>query len=72
LQNTDCSSNACDGSFFTCVANQCSDHKRDGVETDVDCGGSNSCARCNVGLACLVNSDCNPGHTCNAGSKLCQ
>ena len=69
--NTDCTSNACDGQTFTCDANQCFDNKKDGSETDVDCGGNNSCARCNVGLACLVSSDCAIGHICNP-QNVCQ
>jgi hypothetical protein len=70
--DNDCSSNACDAISFTCVSNQCSDHQKDGTETDIDCGGSNSCARCSVGQACLISSDCSIGHTCNVSSKLCQ
>jgi hypothetical protein len=65
--NTDCSSNACDAASFTCVNSQCSDHKQDGTETDIDCGGSNSCNRCNVGQMCQVSNDCNPGHVCSSG-----
>jgi hypothetical protein len=68
--NSDCQSNACDGLSFTCASSQCTDHKKDGVETDIDCGGSNSCARCVVGQACLVSNDCQPGHFCSAG--VCQ
>ena len=68
---TDCSSNACDAQSFTCVSSQCFDHQKDGTETDVDCGGANSCNRCNVGQACLVNTDCGAGHICSA-SHVCQ
>jgi hypothetical protein len=69
--NSDCTSNACDGNFFTCATSQCFDHKKDGVETDVDCGGSSACARCVVGQACLVSSDCQLGLSCSI-SHVCQ
>lgn len=69
--DADCASNACDGISNTCVASQCSDHRKDGVETDVDCGGADSCSRCSVGQKCLVNGDCAVGHTCNPGGHTC-
>jgi len=34
----------------------CSDGKKDGDETAVDCGGS--CSKCNDGQACVLESDC--------------
>ncbi|HEY2368548.1 MAG TPA: hypothetical protein VGH87_19260, partial [Polyangiaceae bacterium] len=34
----------------------CGNAKKDGDETDVDCGGS--CASCNDGQACVLESDC--------------
>jgi hypothetical protein len=71
-QDTDCSSQACDGVSLKCVANPCSDHRQDGRETDVDCGGVNSCVRCRPGLKCTGNSDCQGGHTCSTdGSQVC-
>jgi len=70
IANTDCTSNACDGITFTCDTNQCFDHKKDGAETDVDCGGG-TCSACAVGLRCSTSLDCQPGHFCNA-SKVCQ
>jgi hypothetical protein len=45
---------ACSSS--TCVAATCADKKKDGTETDVDCGGS--CAKCGLGKACVGASDC--------------
>ena len=66
--DSDCSSNACDGVSFLCVNNQCIDHRLDGVETDVDCGGANLCARCAVGKKCIASSDCQTGHTCSSGA----
>jgi len=47
----------------------CVDHLKDGVETDVDCGGSGSCDRCGNGKACVTGTDCMAG-ACSAG--LCQ
>ncbi|MFT3842091.1 MAG: hypothetical protein QM723_34185 [Myxococcaceae bacterium] len=37
----------------------CSDHQRDGDESDVDCGGS--CAGCAFGLSCTGAGDCASG-----------
>ena len=58
----DCTSQACDALPLTCVADRCFDHRLDGVETDVDCGGSVCAARCATGKSCLVSSDCMSGH----------
>jgi hypothetical protein len=71
--DADCASNACDAISLTCVASQCSDHRQDGSETDVDCGGANlACARCTSGQKCLVNGDCAAGHTCSVSSpRVC-
>jgi len=69
--DSDCSSNACDAVMLRCDANQCFDHQKDGLETDVDCGGG-TCSACLVGQKCLTNSDCQPGHICNASTKVCQ
>src|SRR5581483_12242682 len=55
--DVDCTSNACDGISLLCVSNPCSDHRQDGLETDIDCGGG-TCSTCVVGKKCLVNSDC--------------
>jgi hypothetical protein len=72
LGDTDCvSPSACDANSLTCVGNQCADHRKDGNETDVDCGGTDACARCPTGKACMVNSDCQSGHTCNGVTHTC-
>jgi hypothetical protein len=42
----------------------CSDGRKNGSETDVDCGGS--CAPCSVGQACGAAGDCTAG-VCQAG-----
>jgi hypothetical protein len=64
LGDNDCSSNACDAISLTCVSNQCADHRLDGNESDVDCGGF-TCPACAVGKMCNRNSDCQFGHTCS-------
>lgn len=69
--DTDCGSDACDAISLTCIGNQCADNRKDGVETDIDCGGPNSCSRCSVGKQCFVDGDCVAGHICN-GAKVCQ
>jgi hypothetical protein len=43
----------------------CRDRKRNGRETDVDCGGG-KCPRCAVGKSCLIDNDCVSG-TCAGG-----
>ena len=69
----DCAAQACDAGSLTCVANQCSDHRLDGVETDVDCGGANACPRCAAGKKCITTSDCATGLSCPGGNPhLCQ
>lgn len=35
----------------------CEDDRRNGTETDIDCGGT-ACKRCVIGDACLTDSDC--------------
>jgi hypothetical protein len=67
--DTDCTSNACDALSLTCVASQCADQRKDGNETDVDCGGG-TCPTCNVGQMCQVNSDC-ATNVCDSVTKVC-
>jgi hypothetical protein len=57
LADTDCKSDACDGLFFRCVATQCADHRQDGMESDVDCGGP-VCGVCASGKKCNNDFDC--------------
>jgi hypothetical protein len=49
-----------------CARATCTDGIKDGNETDVDCGGVD-CVPCATGKACLVNSDCIQGESCQAG-----
>jgi hypothetical protein len=63
--DTDCTSGVCDGLSLVCITDPCADHREDGQETDVDCGGP-SCARCAFGRLCHVGSDCVSGR-CSMG-----
>jgi len=70
---TGCDQCACDVQTSTCVHNHCADHKLDGDETGLDCGGA-TCAKCTVGVTCKVDSDCDWGgcdslsHTCTSST----
>jgi hypothetical protein len=70
-QQSDCASGFCDAVALRCVSNHCEDHRQDGDETDVDCGGP-VCASCQVGQKCISSADCQSGHFCNGSTKLCQ
>jgi hypothetical protein len=79
----DCASDVCSldqtcaggGSCGVCVAPSCTDGKKNGLETAVDCGGG-TCGGCAPGKACVANTDCNSG-VCSstvsnkAGSGTC-
>ena len=62
-QDTDCVSDACDAVSHACISDQCADHRRDGLETDVDCGGPD-CNPCTISQRCNSNRDCQAGHIC--------
>lgn len=47
----------------------CKTKAKDGTETDVDCGGSNDCPRCELGQVCESETDCAGGAKCT--NKLC-
>jgi Cys-rich repeat protein len=55
-----------DGDNAKCVG-QCEDGKKDGLETDVDCGGA--CQRCAAGKACVLPTDCS---SAKCTSSKCQ
>jgi hypothetical protein len=65
LWDSDCTTGACDAVSRTCVTDPCFDHRMDGTETDVDCGGSVCAARCAVDRWCMTSSDCMSGRTCS-------
>lgn len=66
---------ACGSPPMTPNMDTCSDGKKGATETDVDCGGSSTCARCAVGKACTANSDCQNNQctsgTCAASTPTC-
>jgi len=70
LINADCTSGKCDSTLHQCGGNHCLDRRLDVDETDVDCGGLNSCSRCTPGRHCTSNADCAAGQPCNA-SHVC-
>jgi len=55
--NTDCGSMVCDPLTNKCAPIDCGDKVKNGVETDIDCGGI-TCPRCPTGKACKVSTDC--------------
>jgi plastocyanin len=67
IAGADCESNACDDG--TCVPPGCFNTVVDGLETDIDCGGT-ECAQCSPGKDCDAGSDCLSsvctGQTCQA------
>jgi hypothetical protein len=66
FQDSDCESNFCDafGSGDpVCRTPTCDDLVRNGLETDLDCGGP-ECPPCEDGSECLVDDDCESG-VCN-------
>jgi hypothetical protein len=65
----DCVSSACDSVSLTCVASQCNDHRVDGAETDVDCGGP-ACPVCATGKVCKVDNDCST-FACDVFNHVC-
>jgi hypothetical protein len=66
---SDCTSTLCNASTHTCVASQCEDGMRDGMETDVDCGGP-VCSPCSLSKTCKTGTDCVSG-VCNVPQQIC-
>lgn len=57
-----------------CKAPTCMDGKKNGKETDVDCGGP-TCMKCGLGNACAAQGDCGVGNCINnvcAYAKSCK
>jgi hypothetical protein len=71
IGDRDCASQACDAISHVCLADPCADHRQDGMESDVDCGGDN-CPRCKLGQMCNINIDCQPGLACSAAHTCIQ
>jgi hypothetical protein len=67
LSGADCTSGVC--SLGACQAPSCGDHLKNGLETDVDCGGG--CVPCAKGQACAVAADCQTGLCSRAVCEPC-
>jgi len=66
----DCSTGLCDSNAGICLAKAtCSDKKKNGSETDVDCGGSCK-AKCADGKHCNAGSDC-ASASCGGKPGIC-
>ncbi len=63
----DCQSAVCDPTAGTCAPASCTDHVKNGAETDFDCGGG-TCPVCATGQGCASASDCVSGHACTSGT----
>lgn len=58
----DCATGLC-SSAKTCDATPtCNDGKRNGMETDTDCGGGDKCPACGNASLCAAAKDCTSGH----------
>jgi hypothetical protein len=64
LSATDCTSGSCANHVCGPPPVQCTDGKKDGNESDVDCGGD-TCVPCANGKMCLLPSDCASGSCAN-------
>lgn len=47
----------------------CHNGVRDGSESDIDCGGTSTCSRCEGGWFCSSHSDCASGYECGIGNS---
>jgi hypothetical protein len=64
----DCASGYCTPAL-TCATPTCLDSWKNGLETDVNCGGP-TCGDCADGKGCAVNGDCLSGF-CNPSTLVC-
>jgi hypothetical protein len=70
----DCASLVCfPATGGTCLAPTCSDGRKNGTETDIDCGGG-MCLPCGSTLGCLAPTDCLSGvcKPSGMGGDVCQ
>lgn len=71
LADTDCQSGLCNiqqgSQVGRCTASNCTDTARNGLETDVDCGGP-ACPACTTNKACLSPADC---ESLNCVNQIC-
>jgi hypothetical protein len=63
LDSSQCGSGVCVKN--TCASPECSDGVKNGLETDIDCGGF-QCPLCPPGLSCVGNPDCK-SQVCEGG-----
>ena len=66
--NNDCASSICSKEVCVVSSSSCSNNKKDGGETDVDCGGTcadSSNFKCATGKKCVENSDCAANLVCD-------
>jgi len=63
VSNYDCVSAFCDPVTNKCLEPLCDDGIKNGVETDVDCGGE--CDGCSLGKSCISDTDCQSGNCYN-------
>lgn len=56
VSDTDCTAQKCVVELGECFPYSCFDNMKNGIETDVDCGGM--CPPCGSGKACAINLDC--------------
>lgn len=68
-QPADCATNNCDLQQLRCVPAECQNSTQNGVETDVDCGGT-ECAPCAPTKRCLLARDC-ASSVCDALTARC-
>ncbi|MBI3178717.1 MAG: DUF1566 domain-containing protein, partial [Deltaproteobacteria bacterium] len=72
LAEADCATGFCSatgGKAGTCQATACTDNKKNGGETDSDCGGPCT-AKCAIDKTCAGDGDCQSG-ACAVNSKKC-
>src|SRR5262249_6585789 len=56
----------CNPASMVCNPPLCNDGVKNGMETDVDCGGGGSCAKCADTKKCALGTDCTSG-VCTSG-----
>jgi plastocyanin len=67
---TDCIDGVCDPAQKLCKAATCMDVVKNGMETDVDCGGP-ACPDCGNGKLCTTGADC-VSLVCSGNPSVCQ
>lgn len=69
VSGMECKDGACES---TSAGPECNDGVKNGLETDVDCGGDDGvCVRCGAGSSCQRYNDCAGRQHCTAHDKIC-